>query len=266
MVDNIDKYLSSELILVSDVHLRQSGDMRGLLLRQLLKSAARHRPGNFVLLGDVFDFCLGGSRFFKKKFFDFGTALEALAQSGTRVIFFEGNHEFNLAAIGWQGIEFVPEGSMTLLLSGGTRVRLSHGDLIYAPKSYLWFRGLVKSRFARQAARAIPTSWLDAYALGHSKVSRAQDKYRVLAHDDLLQAAEAWIAEDQAQHGIFGHFHTPYGERRQDQNGLIVSVDSWDKPNALIYNHERGFERIFWGPGGLDDFTVQPLTSLRRPI
>lgn len=261
MSNNINKYLNAELVLVSDVHLRNPGDPRSQLMDDLLAAAADSKPANFVLLGDVFDFCLGTRSYFRKKFTTFGRGLETLARGGTRVIFFEGNHEFHLPAIGWQGVEFVPEGSMTLPLGASMRLRMAHGDLIYAPKAYLWFRGLVKSRFAHFMSRFVPMGWLDKYALGHSKVSRAQDKYRVLDHVALLAAADAWIKADQATHGVFGHFHVPYGEQRPADDGLIMSVDAWDRPNALIYTSERGFERIFWGERGINDFVVKPLSS-----
>ena len=224
--------LRADLIVVSDIHLGRSDDARGRLLSQILQAAVTQGPDVFVLLGDIFDFCHGGSRFFQKKFACLGKQLERLAQSGTRVIFFEGNHEFAMRDIGWKGVELVSEGDKIIKLKDGTRVKLAHGDLVYASPSYRRFRNLVKSRFADWSARNIlPSRLLDFYALNHAKASRASDHFRGLDHQGLVETMHAWAAG--CELGIFGHFHVPYAEPRADGSGSIYGLHSWDQPNYL---------------------------------
>ena len=40
---------------------------------------------HFVLLGDVFDFCLGNSSYFRDKYCEIGNALSSVAKRGIRV-------------------------------------------------------------------------------------------------------------------------------------------------------------------------------------
>src|SRR3954469_15449501 len=92
--------LEAPLVVASDVHLRTLDDRRGELLVDALGRLG-HGVECLVLNGDVFDFCFGGSRYFRRKFAALGAILEAISRRGTRVVFVEGNHEFHLGEIGW---------------------------------------------------------------------------------------------------------------------------------------------------------------------
>lgn len=248
--------LQAALVVLSDVHMQHLADKRARLLLDL---CARLSPEveYFVLNGDIFDFCFGGSDYFRRKFRPFGQALADVASRGTQVVFVEGNHEFHIAEIGWSGVKIVTERDLALVLHDGTRVKISHGDLITDDPLYRAFRNLVKSKSARFGANFIPGGWLDAYSLRHAKVSRAQDKYRRLEHGKILQAAFRWATG--AEYGIIGHFHVPYAEPKID-GGLLLSVESWDNPNALIYK-DGGFFRTFLHDIGAP-FVLEPAQSL----
>ena len=60
-----------------------------------------------MLVGDIFDFCLGSSTYYKKKFANIGIALSDLATRGTKVIFIQGNHEVAIDFLDWKNIEFI---------------------------------------------------------------------------------------------------------------------------------------------------------------
>ena len=251
--------LSAALVLASDIHLRTADDERAQLLLDVLRRLAPSVEC-LVLNGDIFDFCFGGSAYFRNKFAVLGAALQEVARRGTRVVFVEGNHEFHLDRLGWPDIEIVRERDVVVTLKSGERIKVTHGDLIKDDILYRIFRGLVKSRFAAFCARWIPGALLDGYALGHAKVSRAQDRYRRLDHGAILAAADCWLADATYDHGVIGHFHVPYAEKRRGGIGLVVGVDCWDVPNLLVYQ-DGGFARIFLaGPG--EPFTPSPLESI----
>jgi UDP-2,3-diacylglucosamine hydrolase len=237
--------LQAELIVVSDIHLRQEGDDRHQLLMSLGEQILSGDVGHFVLLGDIFDFCLGSNRHFKTKFSAIGNLLTRISQKGTRVLFFEGNHEFDLDKIGWPGVEIIPEGNFQIKLTQGLNIKMAHGDLVYSKWSYRWFRWFLKSPVVLFIARHVPGKWLDDYALFHARASRASDRYRTLDHEELLGDANRWLNSGDATDGIFGHFHVPYAEPSESQRGLILSVDSWDKPNFLACVDGK-FERWFY--------------------
>ena len=89
---------------------------------------------NFILVGDIFDFLLGiAGSYFDKKFKVIAKLLKQLSQSGTRVVFLEGNHEFKISELKWQGVEYVDEGSLRLDEYG---LVVSHGDMIKEDRKY----------------------------------------------------------------------------------------------------------------------------------
>lgn len=242
----LDQALKAQLVIVSDVHLQSMADTRGALLLSLIERLGRPIE-YFVLNGDVFDFCFGGSAYFRRKFKDLGQALTALARTGTRVVFIEGNHEFHLQGMQWPEVEIVAQRDYAITLSSGERVKISHGDLLKNDPLYAAFRNVIKSPLATLLARSVPGSWLDAYAIRHARFSRAQDKYRRLDHNLILACFERWLddellnsdattASGRFDHGVIGHFHVPYAEKRQRDAGSMLCVESWEqRPNLLAY-------------------------------
>jgi len=246
--DNLMNCLSgASLVVVSDIHLKRPDDERGMLLQQVLEGVAVTRPECFVLLGDIFDFCLGSNLYFQTKFASLGAALSRLAKTGTRVIFFEGNHEFDVHRFGWDGVEFVREGSLVLPLGSGASILLAHGDLIYSSQVYRSFRRMVKSKLVRGIASSLPGSWVEAFALKNSEASRAYDTYRDINHAAILAAARRWLEAHQCDMGIFGHFHVPYAEGVDGSTAGILSLNSWDEPNLLLRKGDE-FSRVFLSP------------------
>ncbi len=242
--------LRAYLIVVSDIHLSHSGDDRAKKLLKFLSRIEAGRVDTLVLLGDIFDFCLGSHRYFQSKFASIGLALERVAARGTRVIFLEGNHEFRLKDLPWKGIEIVTGGTCLIPLKNGQSVQAAHGDMIYSHRRYKAFRWLVKSSFVTAVARLFPGRFLDHLTRKTSEVSRSADEYRPIYHEKILAAVDAWMEtpDSVAEYGVFGHFHVPYAEPRRDgKEGAVFSVDCWDKPNALVFQREGIFRCWFEG-------------------
>jgi UDP-2,3-diacylglucosamine hydrolase len=250
----------SEMIAVSDIHLQNMDDSRTRLLLEVIDAATAASTPCFALLGDIFDFCLGSQRYFHSKFRPLWERLETLAAGGTRVIFVEGNHEFKLNAGGWRGIEVVSETStergIVWRASSGTKILLTHGDLFNAPREYIAFRALIKSNPTLLAASLVPGRLIDAYALQHARISRSMDDSRTLDDAAILGAASELARQRAVDHVIFGHFHRPWAVPIQsdDPTRLALCMDSWDKPNLLMFDGKR-FSRAFFG-GSFDTMTV----------
>ncbi len=250
----------ASLIVVSDIHLHHCDDVRALNLLTLVNRLEKLDLEYFVLLGDIFDFGLGSSKFYRRKFAPIGQALTALAQSGTKVIFFEGNHEFNLKRFGWKDVRVIESGDHILHLQDGAKIKLAHGDMIYPSKVYAAFRQMVKSAPVKEIASLVPGRLLDRLTLKSAEISRAQDDTRKMDHLGLIETANAWLNRDDCHHGIFGHFHVPYAEPRQNGVGKILSLDCWDKPNFLLYN-EGEFYRGFLEEKDIRIEAAQPILA-----
>ncbi len=255
--------LVASLIVVSDIHLSRSDDDRAQKLLGLLQRIRKGQVDNLVLLGDIFDFCLGSHPYFQKKYASIGAALEEVAASGTKVTFLEGNHEFKLDAFPWKGIEFIMNGTHVLHLKNGQKVQFAHGDMIYSHRRYKAFRWLVKSAFITGVARLFPGSFIDHLTSKTSEVSRSADQYRTIHHDRILAAVDHWMEQGHSEYGVFGHFHVPYAEPRRDlKEGVVLSVDCWDKPNALVFRPD-GIFRLWLEEG--DQEKWEPIAPLVRP-
>ncbi|MBC7658766.1 MAG: metallophosphoesterase [Chitinophagaceae bacterium] len=259
--------LKASLIVVSDIHLSHSDDERAQKFLPFLARIERGEVDSLVLLGDIFDFCLGSHSYFQEKFAAIGRALERVAASGTRVVYLEGNHEFRLKDLPWKGIEVIPGGTVYIPLKNGQLVQAAHGDMIYSHRRYKVFRWAVKSRFVTGVARLFPGTFLDHLTRKTSEVSRSADEYRPIYHDKILDAVDVWMESQRepAQYGIFGHFHVPYAEPRRDlKEGAVLSVDSWDKPNALVFKAE-GIYRCWLEGVGKGEERWEPVAPLVRP-
>jgi UDP-2,3-diacylglucosamine hydrolase len=228
----------TELVAISDVHLVNLDSSRGKVLLELFDWVEKEvKPQYFILMGDIFEFYLGSSRYFEDKFAPFWAALHQISKVGTKVIFIEGNHEFELKDARCAGVQFMTSSAETLLLKSGARIAVGHGDLIYSNFNYRLFRSLVKSRWVQFMVKSVPGRLIDGYALRHAKVSRAADRYRSLEHSKVLNAMKGWALKDDVESVLFGHFHVPYSsffECEQKMRRRIVSFESWEQPNLLI--------------------------------
>ncbi len=253
--------LNAGLVIASDIHMLTADDSKG---KKLLAAIALMEQSNveyFVLLGDIFEFCLGHHPYFQERFAAIGQALERLVQSGTKVIYIEGNHEFRIDGFNWKGVEFVTEGNAHhIILQSGVSFQLAHGDLIYSHNRYRMFRKFVKSRFVTAIVRWIPGGLMNRLATGSAQISRAQDVHRTVDHNAILTAANQWLATGQGQYGLFGHFHIPYAEPRSDgKQGGLFSVKCWDEPNFLIFKDQNFYRWQIDSSMTLELSLAQPL-------
>lgn len=225
-----------ELIVASDVHIQTAGDERDLALQNLVTAAMQAKAKAFVLNGDIFDFFFGWSSYFNKKYAGLFSKLEALAASGCKVWFVEGNHEFGVDRMKTKGVRFIDGFGDVMTLASGTKVLIVHGDLMKHDPNYLAFRSVVRSRWFQTIAYLVPQFLLDLFTKWFAQTSRKKDKYRTLHHEKILATAKERLKDAGADAMVFGHFHHPYDER--DEKGrIIMSVDSWDKPSCLVFSH-----------------------------
>lgn len=227
--------LQDSLVIVSDIHLAEESDNRSRLLLDLIKRIDTDQVKYFVLLGDIFDFCFGASRFFKNKFRGIGDALSNLARAGVKVLYLQGNHEFSIQELGWEGVEFVTKKDYILSLNEGTTIGFSHGDRIGSPWHYKIYLAITRSYWFRCAGLLCPQSFLDKLCLAISKRSRLNSSGKKIPHQKILSHMELWLDQINAEHGVVGHFHVPY-QSNHPSKGKILGLCSWDQPNVLAFD------------------------------
>jgi len=234
-----------ELIVASDVHIRTEDDDRYQLLCQLVDEARRVGAKAFVLNGDIFDFFFGWGTYFRFKYSRLLDGLDELAKSGATVWFVSGNHEFGLEALGQHHkFSVIPSEGRVWTAAGGRRVLIAHGDLLRPDFWYSLFRTAVRSPVVSLLAWAFPQGLLDKLTLWFASTSRKKDKYRVLNHEKIIESALMRLKESGAETIIFGHFHHPYDEIKDDSLRLL-SVASWDSPSCLVISSDGTFIRVY---------------------
>jgi len=231
--------ISADIIIVSDIHIVHMLDARGKALLGFISEI--DKANTLVLTGDIFDFCVGSRKHFRKKFESLGNALELLIKNGVRVVFVEGNHEFQMKKIGWQGVEFFDGRGLEIKTSDGQMIRFCHGDLIAPTVSYLVFRSFLKSWLTQTLCLLFSARWLDDTAISYAENSRRTHKSAGLNHRRVVDNASLLIKSTDCRHIVFGHFHTPYAEPVGEKHGLVLSVESWKRPNALIVKDGKFF-------------------------
>ena len=232
-----------DLVLASDVHIREMTAAHALKFIALLDAAIATPPKAFVLNGDIFDFFFGWSDHFRTKYREIFSRLETLAGLGSIVWFIEGNHEFGLEKMPKTKVRYLDSFGGILEIGQDQKVLIAHGDLMKNDPWYRAFRFLVRSQLACWLAIIFPQKIFDRWTEWFAKTSRKKDKYRTLNHQSILANAGNFLAAANAKHLVFGHFHHPYDEHSAN-GGRIMSVESWLKPNILVLRDGR-FQRIY---------------------
>ncbi len=245
-----------DLVVISDVHLLDAEEERGKLLLKFLTELDGTKIQNFVLLGDIFDFCFGASPYFQRKFDLFGKQLSRLAREGTKVFFIEGNHEFLIQELFWEGVSFVKEKELKLTLSDDSTILFTHGDYLKAPWHYRLYSYIIRSQLSKFFALKIPQKFLNRLALAISAKSRRRSYSKAIPHKEILQNLTTWISGRNVSFGIVGHFHVPY-DYRPSEKTRIFCLDSWDKPNCLSYSSGR-FQRLYLKNTGINKVELDP--------
>ncbi len=249
--------IKADVVMVSDIHIVDAHDERAQMLENLIRILISSDVKNFILIGDIFDFLLGTGNYFDKKFRSIANLLKELSESGTRVIFLEGNHEFKSSELKWQGVEYVDEGSFRLDEFG---LVVSHGDMIKEDKKYFLFRRFIRSRFITQLARLIPGYLLNKLALYMSSVSRNSEDYDSIPVEAIAKSIAQWQEREKANIAVCGHFHIPYAEK--SSVGDFYCMPWWGQiPNALVLN-EGDMKRMYFKGSKL---SFEPCKSVFLP-
>ena len=246
--------LNADVVAVSDVHVVDPSDERAKNLELLINFLTVSDVKVFLLVGDIFDFILGTNKYFDKRFKRISLALSKLAESGTRIVFLEGNHEFKSQKLAWEGVEYLEEG--TLFLKEFNLIA-THGDLIKSPPKYFYFRRFIRSRFVTSLASIVPGSLLNKLALYLSGVSRSTEDYNSIPVQEIADAIKSWQESFGAKFAVCGHFHIPYAD--QSKAGTFYCMKWWgQEPNALVLN-EGKMQRLFWSN---NSFNLQDTTKV----
>ena len=163
--------LPAGTLAIGDLHV-DVDDERAVADFEDFLRAQRGRPC-LVVLGDLFEYWIGGAQANGAGGRRALLALAELASGGTRVLVVPGNRDFLLGARDARagGFELCAHGFVGRL-QDGSRTLVVHGDeLCTLDRGYQRLRAVVRSRAVRFAARALPNAAAHAIARRLRKVS-----------------------------------------------------------------------------------------------
>jgi UDP-2,3-diacylglucosamine hydrolase len=213
-------------LFIADAHLRRPEDKNYRALLSFLENQPKQLR-TLYLLGDIFEFWVGFNHVVFTNHIPLLNCLRSLHENGTKIVYVEGNHDFNLGPFFEQTLDctILPDGGMIEI--DGHRVYLAHGDLADpSDRGYRILRSIFRSRFARFLSRTIhpDTIWkFAAWASRNSsgkKTGRNSDECRPI----LLDYADRLFKEG-AETVLTGHYHTPF--THQTETGTLIALGDW---------------------------------------
>ena len=212
---------SRKVYFISDAHLSFTNDQVEKLLVCFLVDIKKD-ASHLYIIGDLFDFWLEYKNVIPSAFLRILSVLLDLTQSGVKVIYLPGNHDFWLGDYLYRQVGIVLADEKLDVNHQGKRIHLFHGDgLAYGDNGY---------RFIKKLFRFKPNIWLYkllpvdlAYKLAF-RVSGTSREYTSKKPKDLQgyydYAREKINAGSDAV--IMGHTHVP--ELNKLGNGLYINL------------------------------------------
>ncbi|AZG14900.1 UDP-2,3-diacylglucosamine diphosphatase [Cupriavidus pauculus] len=227
---------------ISDLHLTPGMPRTLAAFQHVLDDAARQARALFIL-GDFFEFWVGDEETDTPFAAGIAAALRRLADTGVPVFLMHGNRDF---LIGQRfaraaGATLLPD--PTVIVCGGARVVLSHGDLLCIDDPrYNRFRHWTRKGWVQRLFLALPLNTRLKIARrlrADSEAGRARQADGAAPPDygDASPAAvEALLASSAARTLVHGHTHRP--ARHTHAGGERWVLTDWDldgrRPRAAV--------------------------------
>jgi UDP-2,3-diacylglucosamine hydrolase len=217
-------------LFIADAHLHHEGDDSYRAMLRFL-SGLHNNTGTLFILGDFFEFWIG---YRKNPFTHYLPVLEALRQlheSGTSIVYFEGNHDFHMGPFFTETLHAqVYPGSATIEHSG-KQIHLCHGDQLNpADIPYRLLRAIFHSRITKWLTHVVPPWVASAIAERMGRKGR-ENLHAKRGNPDCQRLLRAYAAPHftaGCDLVVAGHFHLPFCESAPDNRaGLMVSLGDW---------------------------------------
>jgi len=216
-------------IFLADAHLVAPTDRNYRLLLRFLRELEGNTETLFIM-GDLFDFWLGFPSNPLRQFDELLEALQSLVQSGCRLVYFEGNHDFHLGAIFRQRLGAEVHTGPAVIDLQGRRLFLCHGDQINRrDRGYRLLRLLLHNRLVAAAVKHVPPSIALRVRARLQRASRAgyQAKLQRWNYREIIRTFARSVREEGCDGLVAGHFHLAFCEQLDGSPFAILSLGDW---------------------------------------
>jgi len=215
-------------IFIADAHLKHPDDPCYQQLLKFLRSLQGNLDELFIM-GDLLDFWIG---YPKNAFPHYQPVLDQLARlvaGGTRIVYFEGNHDFHMGPIFTRQLRAQVHPGPAVISLDGKKIYLCHGDQMNE-KDYgaRMLRAVLHSFITKAAISFVPPAISNRIAVflgGKSKRKYPENERKWDRRAILREFAARRFAEG-CDLVVAGHFHDPFTET--DERGrVLVSLGDW---------------------------------------
>lgn len=244
--------MKDKIYFISDVHLGSGTESQNEERERYLLDFLRSIRGTATMLyivGDLFDFWFEYRTVVPSRSAKVLFELYNLVQSGTKVIYIVGNHDFWLGSyIEKQvGIEIVRDA--TEIEIQGLRLWIAHGDGVSNEYGYRLLKSILRNRVSIELFSLIHPDIAARIAQLVSSSSRENVPNKKKSEEELLAlylnaALEKFSSGYDAV--IFGHLHLP--TLRKEGSHTFVVLGDWIINFSYLVLTQREFSLRFW-PG-----------------
>ena len=217
-------------IFIADAHLRNPEDDNYRMLLRFL-AGLEGNTETLYILGDLFEFWIGYRRIPFTHYFPVLEQLRNLVQSGTEIVFFEGNHDFHMGPFFTETLKARVYKGPAIVDLAGKRVYICHGDQVNSRDvGYRLLRFIMHNPLSGSLVPIIPVGAVSSLAVRMSRASKQIHQVRKTKWDYLTilrQFAAARFREG-CDIMISGHFHLPLLEKTTDGGErILLSLGDW---------------------------------------
>lgn len=242
---------------ISDLHIKKSGDNSEKLLQLFCENPHVRTSDSIYFLGDIFDFLLGEHKQYISKYKLFFTQVVDMLNSGKKVIFIEGNHDFHFKRV---FTDFVKESSSSshnfryiekgeILTLAENKYFICHGYEIdcFNEAFNKWYAVYTSRIFQMLVTYIIPyflVLKIGDWASNNSK-KRGKKKFDLETMKAKYRlGAQALIKEKKVKGVVAGHTHVPEFYTFHDNTLYLNSGFPLEDKCFVHFNGER-FDRIY---------------------
>ena len=227
---------------VSDAHLdiNESPSARENRLLEVFKMV-KEEASHLYIVGDLFDFWFEYKHAIPAAYLKIVAALLDLTQSGVKVLYIPGNHDFWMRDFlsRQAGVELT--GDFLDMEHFGRKILVTHGDgLRKDDRGYRFIKRVFRNRLCIWLYSQLPVNLAYRLAMGTSKASRAytDGREKIDSSDYVDYAREKTSAGYDAV--VMGHVHKP--EIVETGSGLYVNCGDFFNNYSYVTLDDNGFE------------------------
>lgn len=216
-------------IFLADAHLLEPTDLNYRLLLRFLQEL-KGNTDTLYIMGDLFDFWLGFPSNPFRQYDQIIDALLSLKNSGCRLVYFEGNHDFHLGSIFKERLGAEIHTGPHVSTIDGKRIFLCHGDQINLhDKGYRALRMILRNPLVAAAVRHFPPSLAVVIKnrLQHTSKAGYHVKSARWDYRGIIRAFAGSLYRTGCHGLVTGHFHLAYCEKIADEKFTILSLGDW---------------------------------------